>query len=149
MRLLLLHVDYLDYAVTKATKYAEAVEDSSRQGRMEEALVVFVAAERSDEEAINAVAQETAAVIRDVATKVATEKVVLYPYAHLSSDLASAENAVEIIRKIERLLLNRYDVLRAPFGWYKSFSLKCKGHPLSELSRTITPAELSCRAEPH
>jgi len=140
MRLLLLHVDYLDYAVTKATKYAETVEDSSRQGRMEEALVVFAAAERSDEEAIDAVAQDTADVIRDVATKVATEKVVLYPYAHLSSDLASAENAVEIMRKIERLL-SGYDVLRAPFGWYKSFSLKCKGHPLSELSRTITPAK--------
>jgi threonyl-tRNA synthetase len=140
MRLLLLHVDYLEYAVTKATKYAEAVEDSSRQGRMEEALVVFAAAERSDKEAIDAVAQGTADVIRDVAAKVATEKVVLYPYAHLSSDLASAENAVEIMRKIERLL-SGYDVLTAPFGWYKSFSLKCKGHPLSELSRTIAPAK--------
>jgi len=140
MRLLLLHVDYIDYAVTKATKYAEAVDDSSRQGRMEEALVVFAAAERSDEEAIDAVAQDAADVIRDVATKVATDKVVLYPYAHLSSDLASAENAVEIMKKIERLL-GGFDVLRAPFGWYKSFSLKCKGHPLSELSRTITPVK--------
>nr|QNO53329.1 threonine--tRNA ligase [Methanosarcinales archaeon ANME-1 ERB6] len=29
------------------------------------------------------------------------------------------------------------DVKRAPFGWYKSFTLRCKGHPLSELSRKI------------
>ena len=41
---------------------------------MEEALVLSVAAERSDEEGINAVAQEAADVIRHVATKVATEK---------------------------------------------------------------------------
>lgn len=43
-------------------------------------------------------AQDAADVIQDVATRVVTEKVVLYPYAHLSSDLASAENAVGIIR---------------------------------------------------
>jgi threonyl-tRNA synthetase len=30
-----------------------------------------------------------------------------------------------------------YTVTRAPFGWYKAFDIKCKGHPLSELSRTI------------
>jgi threonyl-tRNA synthetase len=28
-------------------------------------------------------------------------------------------------------------VLRAPFGWYKSFEVSCKGHPLSELSRHV------------
>jgi len=32
-------------------------------------------------------------------------------------------------------------VLRSPFGWYKAFTLTCKGHPLSELSRTIRPGE--------
>ena len=30
------------------------------------------------------------------------------------------------------------NVKRVPFGWYKSFEVSCKGHPLSELSRTIT-----------
>jgi threonyl-tRNA synthetase len=28
-------------------------------------------------------------------------------------------------------------VHRVPFGWYKSFKISCKGHPLSELSREI------------
>lgn len=138
MKLLLLHVDFVEFTVMKRTKYAEPIEDFARHGRMEEALVAFVAAEGRDEEALDAVAQGAADVIRDVATKVATNRVVLYPYAHLSSDLASAPKAVEVIRMIERLLTG-YDVLRAPFGWYKSFSLKCKGHPLSELSRTVAP----------
>jgi threonyl-tRNA synthetase len=31
-----------------------------------------------------------------------------------------------------------FEVHRLPFGWYKSFRISCKGHPLSELSRTIT-----------
>ncbi|MCK7468213.1 MAG: hypothetical protein MZU91_08880 [Desulfosudis oleivorans] len=34
-----------------------------------------------------------------------------------------------------------FAVKRAPFGWYKSFKLSCKGHPLSELSKTIMPGE--------
>jgi len=144
MRLLLLHVDYIEYAVTKATKHAETVADSLKQGRMEEALVVFVAAERRDEEAMDAVAQDAADAIRNIATKVATARVVLYPYAHLSSDLSTPENAIEMLKKIEHLLVE-YDVLRAPFGWYKSFTLKCKGHPLSELSRTIKPEQNQIR----
>ncbi|NLA38404.1 MAG: threonine--tRNA ligase, partial [Methanomicrobiales archaeon] len=36
---------------------------------------------------------------------------------------------------------DEFVVKRAPFGWYKAFSLSCKGHPLSELSRTIAPGE--------
>jgi len=36
-------------------------------------------------------------------------------------------------------------VVRAPFGWYKEFVLHCHGHPLSELSRHITPSEEGAR----
>jgi threonyl-tRNA synthetase len=136
MQLLLLHVDYIEYQVTKPTKYAEEVEDSRKKGRMEEALAVFVAVERGDEANIDDVAASAAAAIGDLATQVATKRVTIYPYAHLSSELASAESALDTLRKIENLL-SGYDVLRAPFGWYKSFSIRCKGHPLAELSRSI------------
>ncbi|MGZ4883082.1 MAG: threonine--tRNA ligase [Halobacteriota archaeon] len=138
MRLLLMHVDYIEYQVTKASKYAEDTEDSRKQARMEEALVAFVAAERGDETSIDDVAAEAANAIGDVATKVATKRVMIYPYAHLSSELASPETALNILQEIESLLVG-FEVLRAPFGWYKSFSLKCKGHPLAELSRSIHP----------
>ncbi len=136
MRLLLLHVDYIEYKTTKATKYAEDLEGLRNEARMEEALAVFIAAERADAVNADEVALEASNAVRDVAGKVATERVLLYPYAHLSSELASPEIALAILQKIESLLVG-YEVLRAPFGWYKSFSLKCKGHPLAELSRSI------------
>ena len=61
---------------------------------------------------------------------------------HLSSDLASPDIAVTTLKEIETILEKTgFEVKRAPFGWYKSFSLSCKGHPLSELSRTISPSE--------
>jgi threonyl-tRNA synthetase len=140
VQLLLMHVDYIEYQVTKASKHAEEVEESRKHARMEEGLVVFVAAERGDEMNIDEVAAEAANAICDVATKVATKRIMLYPYAHLSSELASPETAVNILQKTESLLAG-YEVQRAPFGWYKSFSLKCKGHPLAELSRSIHPGK--------
>ena len=136
MRLLLLHVDYIEYKTTKATKYAEDLEGLRNEARMEEALAVFIAAERADAVNTDEVALEASNAVRDVAGKVATKRVLIYPYAHLSSELASPEIALAILQKIESLLVG-YEVLRAPFGWYKSFSLKCKGHPLAELSRSI------------
>jgi threonyl-tRNA synthetase len=136
MRLLLLHVDYFEYKTTKATKYAEDLDGLRSEARMEEAIVAFIAAERVDAVSADEVALEASKAIQDVATKVATKRIVLYPYAHLSSELASPEIALAILQQIESLLVG-YEVLRAPFGWYKSFSLKCKGHPLAELSRSI------------
>jgi len=136
MRLLLMHVDYFEYKTTKATKYAEDLDGLRSEARMEEALAVFIAAERVDAANADEVALEASKAIQDVATNVATKRVLLYPYAHLSSELASPEIALAILQQIESLLVG-YEVLRAPFGWYKSFSLKCKGHPLAELSRSI------------
>lgn len=64
---------------------------------------------------------------------------VVYPYAHLSSSLSSPDVAKEVLQKMEtRLGEMDIPVARAPFGWYKAFEVSCKGHPLSELSRTIT-----------
>jgi threonyl-tRNA synthetase len=78
-----------------------------------------------------------------MAEKVHTTRVMLYPYAHLSSDLAPPQTAVRALLAVGQGLTERtgLEVHRAPFGWYKSFTLSCKGHPLSELSRTITPGE--------
>ena len=66
----------------------------------------------------------------------------LYPYAHLSSDLARPKAAQQMLVEIEYELKNKdFNVKRSPFGWYKAFKISCKGHPLSELSRDITPGK--------
>ena len=66
-----------------------------------------------------------------------SKNIVLYPYAHLSSNLASPEIAVKVLDESEKKLKKDFKVLKAPFGYYKEFELKVKGHPLSELSREI------------
>src|SRR2546428_2725425 len=139
MRVLFLHVDYLEYDVReKALKGVPDVPQSKRHGRIEEALVCFISAEKRDEANLAGVVRAAAANIVEIADQVRTKRIVLYPYAHLSSSLAAPGAAQELIASVEKELVGRgFDVHASPFGYYKSFRVAVKGHPLSELSREI------------
>ncbi|MBE0516411.1 MAG: threonine--tRNA ligase [Methanophagales archaeon] len=142
MQLLFIHSDYIEYEAKEKTRIAEEIEDARKRERIEEALVVFVAVERGDAANARYIVERAAEETRSIVEKVNAERVVLYPYAHLSSELASPEQSVEILGELaEYLHASGIEVKRAPFGWYKSFTLSCKGHPLSELSRKITVLE--------
>lgn len=138
MRLLLLHADYLEFEVKEPTAAAEKVEEKS--GRFDEVLVVFATAEERDEANPVAVVEKAAREIEEVVKRVKAERIVLYPYAHLSSSLATPSEALRILELTkEKLASKGLEVARLPFGWYKAFALRCKGHPLSELSKEILP----------
>ncbi|NLN08682.1 MULTISPECIES: threonine--tRNA ligase [Methanoculleus] len=141
MRLLLIHSDHIEYEARKKTKVAE--EDVVPKDALDEALAVFCAVESVDEENIEDAVRQATDEIVATARQLGTTNIMIYPYAHLSSDLASPEAAVSVLKGIEEALKEKegFVVKRAPFGWYKAFSLSCKGHPLSELSRTIVPGE--------
>ncbi|CAJ36914.1 threonine--tRNA ligase [Methanocella arvoryzae] len=140
MQLLLIHSDFIEYEVKKSTPVAEKIEDAVRSGRMEEALTAFAAVEKPDESNPQYVIEKGLEAIIKVAEQVKTTRVMLYPYAHLSANLSSPKMAVEVLKGLEAALKGKgFEVARAPFGWYKAFTIKCKGHPLSELSRTIRP----------
>ena len=98
-----------------------------------------MAVESVDEANLEETIEKTVSEIEKVAAQVKTNRIMLYPYAHLSSDLSSPKVAVQVLKRIETALSGKYEVKRAPFGWYKAFSISCKGHPLSELSRSIRP----------
>ena len=142
MRLLLLHVDHIEFKAKQKTKVAEEVSEDRLAGKAEEALAAFIAVEKADEGRAKEVVKRAAEEIEKVYSQVRAKRVVLYPYAHLSSTLAKPDFAVDVLRRLEEELLARgYEVVRAPFGWYKAFELRCKGHPLSELSREIRVEE--------
>lgn len=141
MQLLLIHSDYIEFEAKRPTKFAEDIVEAAKKGRLEEALCAFVAVEKFDEDDPEAVIAEGAKQIVDVASQVHANRIMLYPYAHLSSNLSSPASAVEILKGMQETLSQNYEVVRAPFGWYKAFTLSCKGHPLSELSRSIKLGE--------
>jgi len=139
MRILLIHSDHLKYQTKSKTRIAEEISDEKKKGQFENALVVFTAVEKEDEANPEAVVENAVKEIMDISGKIKAENIVIYPYAHLSSSLGAPDAAKNILSQMESELLTRkLPVSRVPFGWYKSFEVSCKGHPLSELSRSIT-----------
>ncbi len=134
MKILLLHCDYIKFKpLKKALKRIEDLpEEDKKEKEVREVLVVLIAVENGDSSS-----EELVKNIEEIAEQVKAKNIVLYPYAHLSSELASPEVAIKILKEAEKGLNKDFSVTRAPFGYYKEFELKVKGHPLSELSREI------------
>jgi len=145
MKVLLIHADHFGYETKeKAIKNPEDISIDKRKGSMDEVLVAFCTVEKVDEKNPEDISQKASDSIDDVAKQVKAKNIMIYPYAHLSPELGSRDKAIPLLKDIETNLRSRgYNVARSPFGWYKSFEIKCKGHPLSELSRSLVPTEVS------
>jgi threonyl-tRNA synthetase len=132
MHLLFKHVDYISWKVKKkAIKERETLTDENREKKLDEALLVYLAIERGDEKKIERAINE----INDVAGRIKVEKIVLFPFIHLFIDSpASPQVSMEVLEAIAE---RRKNVYRIPFGWYKEYAYRSKGHPLSTLSRRI------------
>jgi len=142
MRILTIHADFIEFeAKKKAFKGAEEGVEKGKKERVEECLVVFTAVEKRDEVNVQAVLQRYLQEIKNIAVQVNAKNIVIYPYAHLSSQLSDPKVAEDFLKEAQKELSKKYSVSRAPFGWYKSFNVSCKGHPLSELSREFGPEE--------
>ncbi|VVB53985.1 Threonine--tRNA ligase [uncultured archaeon] len=141
MRVLLVHSDYLRFeSKKKAGSFAEETRDKTG-GVEDDVLVAFFAVEKVDETNPASVTKKLVDEVNSLAQKVDAKNVALYPYAHLSSNLGDPKTAQKILSDAHALLKEKWGdkAIYAPFGWYKSFEIKCKGHPLSELSRTLLP----------
>jgi threonyl-tRNA synthetase len=137
MRMLLLHSEFLEYKPTKkALKYVKDVDKEKK--RLENVLIVFTCAESRDKSKLKKVIEKSVKEIKKQFNEVKAKNVVIYPYAHLSSDLASPYLADKALKKMENeSKKQKLPVHVSPFGWYKEFSLHCLGHPLAESFKEI------------
>lgn len=143
MRILQLHCDSIEYTPTKKEiKSAENIENPQTQ-RLEELVVVFVAIEDGDD---SSVAQNTIYQIKSSMEKIGCKKLLLYPYAHLSSNLAKPSIAMALLREME-YNASDLEVSHSPFGWTKSYKIQVKGHPLAESSKVITKDSIDSKDE--
>ena len=133
MRILQLHCDNIEFTpIKKEIKSAEEIEPLTK--KLEEVVVAFIAVEEGDD---SSVAKKAVSEITESMKKVGCNRLLLYPYAHLSSKLASPSLALSVLKEMESLTKD-LEVSRAPFGWTKSYKIQVKGHPLAENSKTIT-----------
>lgn len=140
MRLLQLHSDFVEYEpVDKEISEAEVIISKSKQ-RIEEVVLNLITVELGDDEEVVSAALEE---IHSYLAKVKSKKILIYPYSHLSSNLAPPNIAFSILKSIESSARKSLEVYRAPFGWTKSLNVKVKGHPLAENFRIFSKSESS------
>ncbi|MGZ4864098.1 MAG: threonyl-tRNA synthetase editing domain-containing protein [Halobacteriota archaeon] len=138
IKLLLIHSDKISYKTTQRTKVAEVIE--STEDSMEDCLVVFASIEKLDELDAAGVTSAAKNSIVDVLGKLKEDRVMLFPFAHLTSTLSSPQIALQILQSLKDALeKDNFTVKKAPFGWNKKFEIKSKGHPLAVLSKVICP----------
>jgi threonyl-tRNA synthetase len=105
----------------------------------EEIVVLFTAVEEGDD---LTVAQKAIDEVHAFLEKLKVNRILIYPYAHLSSKLAKPADALKVVKAMEANAKEKgIETYRAPFGWNKQFTISIKGHPLAEQSRVFLPAE--------
>ena len=130
-----MHTDFIEYTPVKK-EIAGAEEADSKTAREDDIVVLFTAVEKGDDGALAKQAVDEAA---DFLGKLGTKRVMIYPFAHLSQNLASPKDALGVLLEMEEGARARgLDVRRAPFGWTKALQVKVKGHPLAEMSRSYS-----------
>ena len=77
-------------------------------------------------------------------SKYKVDKVLVYPWAHLSKFLSQESSSMDVCPTIATILEERgYNSYFSPFGWYKSFEINCLGHEVAEMYRDVKLALLA------
>jgi len=139
LRILQLHSNFIEYEpIRKEVKIAE--ECKKKTYRLEELAVLFTCVEESDNEAV---ARKAIDEVKLSLEKLRVNRILIYPYAHLSDNLANPSKALRILKEMENHARKiGIETYRAPFGWCKSFQIKIKGHPLAEQLKVFLPEKV-------
>jgi len=135
LRILQLHSNFIEYDVVEK-EIAIAEEPEKKHDRVEEVAVLFTAIEEGDDVNVARNAIESTKCSLD---NLKVNRVLIYPYAHLSNNLAKPADALKILNEMKNIAKELgLETFSTPFGWCKKFSISIKGHPLAEHLRIVT-----------
>ena len=135
MRVLQLHCSSFIYETKKETPVAERP-PNPRTEALENVLVCLTCYEKQDEARTDEITKAYVENIKVDTERIGINRVLIYPYAHLSKQLGSPRLAKEFLKRLQSaLLITGFEAHTSPFGWYKTFTLTCIGHPLAEAYR--------------
>jgi len=139
LRILQLHSNSIEYEVIKK-EVAIAEEYAKKKQKLEELAVLFTCVEKGDDEIV---ARRAIEETKSSLEKLKVNRILIYPYAHLSNVLAKPADALKVIKAMERSAKEMgIETYRTPFGWNKQFTISIKGHPLAEQFRMISSGEV-------
>ncbi len=138
MRILQLHSNFIVFKPVQK-EIAIAEEAKKEEKRVEEVVVLFTAVEEGDKEVT---AKKAVDDVHAFLQKLKVNRVLIYPFAHLSNNLSKPSEALKLVKEMEAYAKQKgIKTYRAPFGWTKQFTISIKGHPLAEQSRFYAPPE--------
>jgi len=134
MKILLLDVESIGWELIKPE--ASVYEDTDeRSVTVKDALVMMLSVESDDDKGV---AEKAVEDVKKVMKQLKRARLIIYPYAHLSNELADPKAAMQVIDSLYRLAASEgLEVRKAPFGWNKRWSIVMKGHPLAEQMRSF------------
>lgn len=137
MKLLMFNTKEFWYKTFERT--IEAAEDFEEEEKIENTLVIFINAEKEDEEKSGKVVKKAVGNIAWLARKTDRRRVVLHAFAHLSSSKSSVEFAEKTIKNIkDKLEAKGYDVSTTPFGYFLEFKIHVMGESLAKVWKDIS-----------
>lgn len=121
-----------------ASKSLPQVPDIDTEDSMENTVVVFLHAEKEDEEKGKGLLDKLVKNIKWLAGKFGTKNVVIHSFNHLSSSKASPEFSEQIIKQTaERLQNAGYTVMCTPFGYFNEFKIHVGGESLAKVFKEL------------
>jgi hypothetical protein len=114
--------------------------DQDVEEHVTDAVVVFLHAEQSDEEADkhNSILRQTLKHIKWLANKRGLKNIVIHSFAHLGGETSSPDFAESFISAVaQRLREASYSVWTTPFGYFCEWDLSVYGESLAKVWKEI------------
>ena len=118
----------------------DTVELRDEEQEMRDAVVVFLHAEKKDQEeaARRSVVRQTVKHVKWLANKRELSNVVLHSFTHLGGENADADFAEELLAELTLRLRNGgYEVATTPFGYFCEWNLDVFGESLAKVFKEI------------
>ncbi len=148
----MIHSDGFSWKVNeKAVKNPESLTDQilGKYTTEQSVMIVFIGVESNDAENTYLLIEKTLLELQQALHDVKEINIILYPWVHLvKTTPAKSTEALRILQTLHKQLeekIPELNIFRAPFGYYKSFSLQCKGHALAERSKEILSEKVEKR----
>jgi hypothetical protein len=138
MKLLCFQAKHFRWKTYSKTLVEVADQDADEQ--VADAIVIFVHAEKSDEEADKkpSVLRQTLKHIKWLANKRDFKNIVIHSFTHLGGETAAPDFAEALIKAVaERLRENTYTVWTTPFGYFCEWDLSVYGDSLAKVWKDI------------
>ncbi len=132
MKILQLDVENITYELVSPEASVYEKSDEKRVS-VDDAIVLLVSIEKGDSEETASKAINEAVKFMEAEKR---KKLLIYPFAHLSGNLAAPKEAMKLIDYMYDIAAKRCDAKKAPFGWNKKWDIRIKGHPLAEQSKS-------------